>query len=95
MDKMKTMKAKELIKILSEDPERDVMIALGSFRVAAVVSVKQSTYIEDMQNPAVPSFDLFPGELQVRGDPKEPRDEKGNLIDGWFRLTVGRLSRIM
>lgn len=60
MDKMKTMKAKELIKILSEDHERDVMIALGSFRVAAVVSVKQSTYIEDMQNPAVPSFDLFP-----------------------------------
>ena len=59
------MKAKELIAILSEDPEREVMIALGSFRVDHIVRSQKSNYYDDLSKPAINSFVLYSSSYKV------------------------------
>jgi hypothetical protein len=54
------MKAKELIEILSKNPEQEVVVAIGSFRIDIIKSVDERTMCEDLQKPNVPIFRIVP-----------------------------------
>jgi hypothetical protein len=59
------MKAKELIDILSKNPDNEVMIALGSIRVAHLTQVENKGYFEKPSDPIIPCFTLFPENYKV------------------------------
>jgi hypothetical protein len=59
------MKAKELIEILAEDPEREVYIALASIRVDTIKGVFATMVADGSLTNMVPSFKIVPSSYKA------------------------------